>query len=161
VNYAEITLRRANQNNLPFLLALRQQKGTPTCLLRVSFIQSLIDEARKTGASLRLDVLKANPALHLYQRLGFTVVGESIHAYEMRFEAMCCSPEPGCVFCPAFSDASSLASTVRRMIVAAVPTRFNLSDLSAVGAYTPPRSEGSRITHVRPLDLEKVYRGSR
>jgi ribosomal protein S18 acetylase RimI-like enzyme len=50
-------------------------------------IQSVIDEARKAGASLRLGVLKANPALRFYQRLGFTVVAESIHAYEMRFEA--------------------------------------------------------------------------
>jgi ribosomal protein S18 acetylase RimI-like enzyme len=49
-------------------------------------IQSVIDEARKAGASLRLGVLKANPAFRLYQRLGFTVVGESIHAYEMRLE---------------------------------------------------------------------------
>jgi ribosomal protein S18 acetylase RimI-like enzyme len=52
-------------------------------------IQSVIDEARKAGASLRLGVLKANPAFHLYQRLGFTVVGESIHAYEMRLEGNC------------------------------------------------------------------------
>jgi ribosomal protein S18 acetylase RimI-like enzyme len=46
----------------------------------------VIDEARKAGASLRLGVLKANPALRLYQRLGFTVVRESIYAYEMRLE---------------------------------------------------------------------------
>ena len=28
-----------------------------------------------------------------------------------------------------------------------------------LGAHAPPSSEGSRITNVQPLDLEKVYRG--
>jgi ribosomal protein S18 acetylase RimI-like enzyme len=49
-------------------------------------VQSVIDEARKAGATLRLGVLKVNPAFRLYQRLGFTVVGESIYVYEMRFK---------------------------------------------------------------------------
>jgi ribosomal protein S18 acetylase RimI-like enzyme len=35
-------------------------------------IQSVITEARHAGASLKLDVLKTNPARRLYERLGFT-----------------------------------------------------------------------------------------
>ena len=142
---AQICLRPATQDDVPFLLGLRQQTmdahlfasglvpsveehlqrvlyrldcaqiiqlaGEAVGLLKVSrddgdwcliqiqvrpgsqgqglgrqLIQSVIDEGRKAGASLRLGVLKANPALRLYQRLGFTVVRESIYAYEMRLE---------------------------------------------------------------------------
>ena len=39
-------------------------------------IRSLIQECTGAGAALRLQVLKVNPALHLYQRLGFTTTGE-------------------------------------------------------------------------------------
>lgn len=46
-------------------------------------IQSLVSETRREGASLRLSVLKANPARRLYERLGFTVVLEKAHAFEM------------------------------------------------------------------------------
>jgi ribosomal protein S18 acetylase RimI-like enzyme len=63
------------------LSQMAQGKGLGTQL-----IQSVIDEARKAGASLSLGVLKANPAFRLYQRLGFTVVEEGIHSYEMRLE---------------------------------------------------------------------------
>ncbi|WP_417067103.1 GNAT family N-acetyltransferase [Niveibacterium terrae] len=55
-----------------------QGKGFGTMLL-----QSLITEARLQNASLRLSVLKANPAKHLYERLGFTVLAEKTDAYEM------------------------------------------------------------------------------
>lgn len=55
-----------------------QGKGIGTKVL-----QSLIDEARSKGVSLRLSVLKANPAKRLYERLGFTVVAEKENAYEM------------------------------------------------------------------------------
>jgi len=49
-------------------------------------IQSVITEARHAGASLKLDVLKANPARRLYERLGFTVVTEKAHIFEMRLK---------------------------------------------------------------------------
>jgi ribosomal protein S18 acetylase RimI-like enzyme len=145
MDYAEITLRPATEDDVPFLLALRhetmdahlvasgiapaleehlrrvlyrldcaqivQMAGQAVGLMKVSrdgrdwiliqiqltqasrgqgvgrqLIQSVIDEARKAGASLSLGVLKANPAVRLYQRLGFTVVEEGIHSYEMRLE---------------------------------------------------------------------------
>jgi ribosomal protein S18 acetylase RimI-like enzyme len=50
-------------------------------------LQSLIAEARGAGASLRLSVLKANPAKRLYEPLGFAVISQSESAYEMALEA--------------------------------------------------------------------------
>jgi ribosomal protein S18 acetylase RimI-like enzyme len=55
--------------------------------LGAQLIQSVINEARNTGASLSLNVLKANPALRLYERLGFLVVEEAAHAYKMQLRA--------------------------------------------------------------------------
>jgi GNAT superfamily N-acetyltransferase len=52
--------------------------------LGTQLIQSLIAEAREAGASLKLKVLRANPARHLYQRLGFVVTAETQHGLEMR-----------------------------------------------------------------------------
>jgi len=43
-------------------------------------------EARDAGASLKLDVLKANPARRLYERLGFTVIADTAHLFEMRLK---------------------------------------------------------------------------
>jgi phosphoribosylglycinamide formyltransferase-1 len=42
-----------------------------------------VEEARRAGASLDLDVLKANPARRLYERLGFRIVRETPFAYDM------------------------------------------------------------------------------
>lgn len=47
-------------------------------------VQGLIADARRCGASLRLSVLRANPARHLYERLGFVVTQEGPHSYEMQ-----------------------------------------------------------------------------
>jgi len=50
-------------------------------------IQNLIAEAMEAGASLKLSVLKANPARHLYERLGFCVVNTGHYVYEMQLGA--------------------------------------------------------------------------
>lgn len=50
-------------------------------------IRDLIVEAQSFGASLSLSVLKRNPALELYLRLGFVIEGEEEHALEMRLGA--------------------------------------------------------------------------
>lgn len=50
-------------------------------------ISTLISEANAAGAVLRLGVLKANPARKLYERLGFVVVSEKAHGYEMQLGA--------------------------------------------------------------------------
>ena len=60
--------------------------------LGTSLINRLIAEARANGATLSLSVLKSNPALTLYKRLGFVVVGEEEHAYEMRHRAQAFRP---------------------------------------------------------------------
>lgn len=39
-----------------------------------SLIQDLLDEARASGRKVRIHVEKMNPALRLYERLGFTIV---------------------------------------------------------------------------------------
>ena len=49
-----------------------------------ALIRQLIAEARDAGASLSLNVLHANPARRLYERLGFVVVGAGEHEYQMR-----------------------------------------------------------------------------
>ncbi|RYD78347.1 MAG: GNAT family N-acetyltransferase [Verrucomicrobiaceae bacterium] len=58
-----------------------QGKGLGTTILRL-----LISEAREANASLRLSVLRASPARHLYERLGFVVVAEKLRSYEMVLE---------------------------------------------------------------------------
>lgn len=57
-----------------------QRRGIGTRL-----ITNLIAEAQSSGASLILSVLKQNSALALYLRLGFVVVGEEEHAFNMRW----------------------------------------------------------------------------
>lgn len=49
-------------------------------------LEQLIDEASSARATLRLSVLKANPARHLYERLGFKVVDEDAHEYYMQLQ---------------------------------------------------------------------------
>ena len=60
------------------LLAEYRNRGVGTHLLR-----NLIAESDKAALPLRLQVLKSNPAQHLYQRLGFTQTGEDGLYYQM------------------------------------------------------------------------------
>lgn len=46
-------------------------------------LQGVIADATAAGVSLRLSVLKANPAKQLYERLGFVTVGETAHEHIM------------------------------------------------------------------------------
>jgi ribosomal protein S18 acetylase RimI-like enzyme len=52
--------------------------------LGTKLLKQLISEAQVANANLRLSVLKANPARRVYERLGFTVVAEMAHAFEMQ-----------------------------------------------------------------------------
>ncbi|MBW3590124.1 MAG: GNAT family N-acetyltransferase [Actinobacteria bacterium] len=61
------------------LLARLQGRGLGTRLLEM-----IINEARSVGASIRLGVLKANPAHRLYDRLGFLVVRETPDSLKMQ-----------------------------------------------------------------------------
>lgn len=47
--------------------------------------QQMIDTARKSGKSLRLDVMKNNRARSLYERLGFRVITSSQYKYTMQW----------------------------------------------------------------------------
>jgi ribosomal protein S18 acetylase RimI-like enzyme len=56
----------------------KQRRGIGTQLVR-----GLQREAGLAGVRLTLEVLKANPALHLYERLGFRIVSENDATYAM------------------------------------------------------------------------------
>jgi GNAT superfamily N-acetyltransferase len=51
-----------------------------------SLLQDLLSEASVAGKPVRLHVLKSNPALRLYERLGFSRVGDESMYFEMTFE---------------------------------------------------------------------------
>jgi len=48
------------------------------------FVTRLLDHARSEGRGIKLRVMKINPAKAMYERLGFVVVGEEAHTYEMQ-----------------------------------------------------------------------------
>ena len=48
-------------------------------------IQELLDEAAEAGKPFRISVVRTNPALHLYHRLGFKTTGESLTHFMMEF----------------------------------------------------------------------------
>ena len=73
--------RDANEWSLLQIQIVPEQQGAG---LGRWLVQGLIDEARGSGASLRLRVLRANPARRLYERLGFRITAEEPHAYKMQ-----------------------------------------------------------------------------
>jgi ribosomal protein S18 acetylase RimI-like enzyme len=46
-------------------------------------VQRLISEAVQAILPLKLDVVKINPAMRLYLRLGFRITGEEEHKFNM------------------------------------------------------------------------------
>lgn len=60
------------------LLPEFQNKGIGT-----QIVQIIVDEARKKNQSVRLQVLKINPAQRLYRRLGFEVFDETETHFRM------------------------------------------------------------------------------
>lgn len=56
--------------------------------LGTQLLAELVGQARQAGASLRLGVLKANPARALYERHGFVVERQTEHGFEMRLEPL-------------------------------------------------------------------------
>jgi ribosomal protein S18 acetylase RimI-like enzyme len=78
------------------VLSVKQQPGTLVIAnlqilpdsqkqgLGTAIIKALLWQARLQGVPVSLQVLKVNPALKLYERLGFTVTGEIDTHYLMR-----------------------------------------------------------------------------
>ena len=58
----------------------KQRKGFGSTI-----VGKLLDDAKQAHVSVSLSVLRANPARHLYERLGFRIVGQNDHAYDMEF----------------------------------------------------------------------------
>ena len=61
------------------LMPEHQGRGIGAVLIR-----RLQAQARAAGIPLKLKVLKTNPAQRLYERLGFAIVGDDEHGYEMQ-----------------------------------------------------------------------------
>jgi ribosomal protein S18 acetylase RimI-like enzyme len=50
-----------------------------------SLIQGLQDRARRAGKTVGLNVIRGNPAIALYRRLGFHIIGEDEEKLKMRW----------------------------------------------------------------------------
>ena len=48
-------------------------------------IQELLDEAASAGKPFRISVVRTNPAMHLYNRLGFKTTGETLTHFMMEW----------------------------------------------------------------------------
>jgi GNAT superfamily N-acetyltransferase len=51
--------------------------------LGTAIIKTIVEQASREGIPVNLQVLKVNPARHLYERLGFVVTGETATHYLM------------------------------------------------------------------------------
>lgn len=82
-----MVLRKPDQNLLVdiALLPERRNQGIGARLL-----EELIAESNQAGKAVHLQVLKTNPALHLYQRLGFVQTGEDQMYFQMEKAATGC-----------------------------------------------------------------------
>lgn len=83
---ADVGLFKVSREGQPWHLI--QIQLSPLCQgrgLGQALIIQLLAEAQTAQAEVELCVLKANPAQHLYARLGFRVVGEEAHALTMRY----------------------------------------------------------------------------
>ena len=63
-----------------YIVPTKQRRGIGTELIR-----GLIDEATQIAMPLRLSTAKINPAVHLYERLGFRVTREDEYKCYMEF----------------------------------------------------------------------------
>lgn len=83
VQHQSDTLFLANLQLLPDY----QKQGLGTAI-----IQMLLGQASQQGIPVTLQVLKVNPARHLYERLGFRVIGETATHYLMSTASEATSP---------------------------------------------------------------------
>ena len=52
-----------------------------------TILEKLLADAEQAHVTVSLSVLKVNPARQLYERLGFRIVAQNDHAYDMEFGA--------------------------------------------------------------------------
>jgi ribosomal protein S18 acetylase RimI-like enzyme len=74
--------RTANEITLVDIALLGEYRNRQ---IGTSLLRNLMDEAATAQKSVRLSVFKSNPALRLYQRLGFSQVGEDALYFEMQW----------------------------------------------------------------------------
>lgn len=79
-----IILRTDQQIRLSDIALLPQHRNKG---IGASLIKDLCAEAAQSNLPVRLQVLKSNPALHLYERLGFIRIGESATHFQMEWRA--------------------------------------------------------------------------
>jgi ribosomal protein S18 acetylase RimI-like enzyme len=79
-----ITLRTDQQIRLSDIALLPQHRNNG---IGASLIKDLCAEAAQSGLPVQLQVLKSNPALRLYERLGFLRIGESSTHFQMEWRA--------------------------------------------------------------------------
>lgn len=49
-------------------------------------IRNILDHSRQTGLPVTLNVIRGNPAIALYERLGFEIVGTGVELLQMRWQ---------------------------------------------------------------------------
>jgi ribosomal protein S18 acetylase RimI-like enzyme len=70
-----------------YIVGSCQRRGIGTQIMH-----RLIAEAAQANLPLKLDVVRINPALRLYQRLGFRITGEEEHKFNMTLDPIPPSP---------------------------------------------------------------------
>ena len=79
-----IVLRSPRELRLVDIALLPEHRN---CGIGTALMNGLLAESRQSGMPVELQVLKGNPALHLYERLGFTRTGEDEMYYRMHWNS--------------------------------------------------------------------------
>jgi ribosomal protein S18 acetylase RimI-like enzyme len=77
-------LRSAARGDALFLAQLFVDRAFQRRGIGTAVMNRLIDEATSTGQALTLSVVKTNPVLRLYERLGFRITHEDDRKFHMR-----------------------------------------------------------------------------
>ena len=77
-------IQAAEAEGAIFLKHLYVDTARQTLGIGTRVLSGLIDRAHVRGLPVTLGVVKGNPALRLYQRLGFRITGEDVHKVYLR-----------------------------------------------------------------------------
>jgi ribosomal protein S18 acetylase RimI-like enzyme len=77
-------LQSFNHGDDLFLAQLFVERGHQRRGIGTEVMKRLITEAEQRSQAVRLDVVKINPAMRLYERLGFRIVGEELRKFYMK-----------------------------------------------------------------------------